>query len=349
MQLSCITDGRRYTQVSRPLGVPSPHAISIMLHPTSSHRRRSGFTLVELLVVVAIVGTLIGLLLPAVQAVRESARATQCRNNLRELGLALHHVHDHVNRFPAGWRGVASGSAPPRPADDQPGWGWGAELLPQIEQDGLFHRIDMRKPLYDPADIAIHQDVRISPVPMFLCASDGQGPGETQFGLFMIGADDGGDEAGEGEEFHEVDGAALAPLCEIGKSNYVGVYGTLEVDEAPAAGNGIFFRNSRIGFRHLTDGTSKTLLVGERRSILGGSTWAGVVAGSKAQRVRNVGIADHVPNHPDGHFDDFSSLHPGGVHFVFADASVRRLGDSIDEEAYKALCTRQGGETLGDY
>ena len=173
-----------------------------MLLPPCPRRRPAGFTLVELLVVVAIIATLIGLLLPAVQAARESARATQCKNNLREVGLALHHYHDHMKRFPSGWRGTRPGHVPPQPTDDQPGWGWAAELLPQIEQDGLFHRIDARKPLYDPANVAIHQSVRSAIVPVFLCASDGRGPTESQAGLFTIGADDGADEADETVEYH---------------------------------------------------------------------------------------------------------------------------------------------------
>jgi prepilin-type N-terminal cleavage/methylation domain-containing protein len=313
-------------------------------------KRGAGFTLVELLVVIAIIGVLVALTLPAVQAARESGRATHCKNNLRQLGIALHHYHDHMQRFPSGWRGVTSGHDPAEPGDDRPGWGWAAELLPQLEQDGLFRQINFKKPLYDPADTAVHQSVRETAVPAFLCPSDIKGPTDSGTGLFVIGADDGTDEAGSEEhEFHEVDGSDLTPLCEIGKSNYIGVFGTLEVDEAPAAGDGIFFRNSRIGFRDLFDGASRTLMAGERRARLGCSTWAGVVPGSKAQRVRTVGISDHAPNHPEGHFDDFSSLHPTGVHFVFADASVHRLADSIDEQVYKALCTRRGGETAEGY
>ena len=110
--------------------------------------------------------------------------------------------------------------------------------------------------------------------------------------------------------------------------------------ESGRAGTGVAFHN-------ILDGTSHTVMIGERHAKYGCSTWAGVVAGSKAQRVRNVGVGDHTPNNPEHHFDDFTSQHPAGVHFVFGDASVRRLNDSIDESVYQALCTRQGGEPSG--
>mgnify|MGYP003344918406 FL=1 len=124
-----------------------------------------------------------------------------------------------------------------------------------------------------------------------------------------------------------------------------GVFGTIEVDDAPGAGNGMFFRSSRLGMRDILDGTSKTLLVGERHGRLGGSTWAGVVTGAKAARIRIVGVADHTPNDRHHHFDDFTSNHPTGVHFLVGDGSVQRIDDTIDEGVYKALCTRAGGES----
>ena len=126
-------------------------------------RRPHGFTLVELLVVIAIIGTLVGLLLPAVQSAREASRAASCRNNLKQLGLALHHYHDHAKRFPSGWSGAAipDGTA----GDDLPGWGWATELLPQIEQSTLHSRIDRSRPVFDPANSALHADVRRQVVP----------------------------------------------------------------------------------------------------------------------------------------------------------------------------------------
>jgi prepilin-type N-terminal cleavage/methylation domain-containing protein len=309
---------------------------------------RGGFTLVELLVVVAIIATLLGLLLPAVQSARESARATSCKNNIRQAGLALHHLHDHHQRLPAGWRGVVQGHDPAEAADDVPGWGWAADILPQLEADSVHRLVDFTTPIHDPANATRNQSVRETVIPAFVCASDTRGPSESG-GLFGIGTDDGEDETlVNGVEYHQVDGGPFAALCRIAKSNYVGVYGTTEVDEAPADGDGVFFRNSAIGFRDIADGLSKTAMVGERSARLGGSTWAGVVTGAKAQRVRTVGIADHTPNHPHGHFDDFSSGHPTGVHFLMADGSVRRIGDAIDESVYRALCTRSGGELTAD-
>ena len=308
-------------------------------HAPHATARTAGFTLVELLVVIAIIGTLVGLLLPAVQSARESARATSCRNNFKQIGLALHHYHDHTRRFPSGWTGVDRpvGAA----TDELPGWGWASELLPQVEQSSLFDRIDRRRPVFDPANSALHADVRKAFIPPFACASDTRSPTEGD-GFFAIAADDGGDEEGK-----MVDGNSLAALCDVGKSNYVGVFGTLEVDDAPAAGDGMFFRNSRLGMKDMLDGSSQTLVVGERNSKLGGSTWTGVLLGAKASLPRVVGVADHAPNDPHHHFDDFTSNHPTGVNFLLGDASVRRFDNSIDLIVYQSLCTRAGGELVG--
>ncbi len=309
---------------------------------------RRGFTLVELLVVVAIIGTLIGLLLPAVQSAREAARATACKNNMHQIGIALHHYHDHKQRLPAGWHGVVKGANPADHADDVPGWGWAAQLLPQLESNAVHSRIDFTRRVYDAANPTVNQAVRESFIPAFRCPSDVPAPTETGNGLCLIGADAGGD------EYHAVDGGDLAGLCYAAKTNYAGVFGTVELDEndeqgptfdVSASGDGVFFRNSRIGFKHMTDGTGRTALVGERHSRLGASTWAGVFDGAQLQRSRVVGIADHTPNDPHGHFDDFRSMHPTGVHFIFGDASVRRIDDTIDGAVYKSLCTRSGGES----
>src|SRR6266704_2883489 len=102
--------------------------------------RRPGFTLIELLVVIAIIGTLLGLLMPAVQKVREAAARLQCKNNLRQVGLALHNYHDAQLALPPGY--VAFGSYVDGATDTAPGWGWAALLLPYMEQDPLYRQIN---------------------------------------------------------------------------------------------------------------------------------------------------------------------------------------------------------------
>jgi len=309
-------------------------------------RRRRGFSLVELLVVVAIIATLIGLVLPAVQSAREAARRTACSNSARQVGLALLHVHDHLGRFPAGWTGASQPHVPTEAIDDVPGWGWAARLLPQIEEQRLHDAIDFSRPVFDPAAPGLHAAVRGQAVKAFICPSDVTGPGETAAGVFGIGRADDHDHA-HADEPHPVDGGDLGVVCEVGKTNYVGCYGWQhEIEDEPAAGDGMFFRNSRIAIKHVTDGLSRTILVGERSSRMGSSSWPGVIVGSEAPRSRVVGSGDHVPNNAKaGHFEDFSSGHPTGVNFVFGDASTRFIGDDIDENVFHALCTRAGGES----
>ena len=281
-------------------------------------RRKTGFTLVELLVVIAIIGILIGLLLPAVQYARESARAASCWNNQRQLGMALHLFHDTHRHLPPGW----TGSNP----DGPPGWGWCSEILPQLEQSQLWNIIHRDLPIDD----QLNQQARETPLPILLCPSDGVKSTFTIYGGLP------------NLEFGNMD--VGTPLFNVSRTNYVGVFGTEEIEDAPDNGNGTFFFQSRLSLADLSDGLSNTLIVGERQSRLGGSTWTGVINGANNAKARIVGIGDHTPNHKDHHFDDFTSKHPTGVHFLLGDGSVKRLNDSIHIEVYKALITRGGNE-----
>jgi prepilin-type N-terminal cleavage/methylation domain-containing protein len=314
-----------------------------------THRPRPAFTLVELLVVIAIIGLLVGLLLPAVQAARESARRTACTNNLRQVGIALHHAHDHARAFPSGWSGIPSSSADDE--YDEPGWGWAARLLPQLEAGPLHDQIDFQRPVFDASGGDMHRGARETVIATFLCPSDLPGPTESAR-VFDVGAEDGHGEEGHDHEeddhvSHSVDGGDLATLCRAAKSNYVAMFGwARSLDDEPAVGDGIFFRNSRIGLKDIVDGSSKTILLGERSARLGGSVWSGVIHGAESARARIVGVGDHAPNAESHHFDDFSSRHPGGAVFVRADASTRFLTESMDEGVFHALCTRAGGEVV---
>jgi prepilin-type N-terminal cleavage/methylation domain-containing protein len=288
---------------------------------------RRGFTLVELLVVIAIIGILVGLLLPAVQAAREAARRMQCSNNVRQLGIAVHNYESAYGRIPSGW--VASN------VNGEPGWGWGAALLPFIEGSNLHQQIDDRFPIDDP----MHEQVRMTVVPTFLCPSD------TGENVFEIAEGDGHHHDHDHYGTWRLDDEGEI-LFRVSKSNYVGMFGTFELEDAPYNGDGMFYGNSRIKFRDITDGLSNTLMIGERSSRLGGSLWQGNIAAAAEPHARILGVVDHGPNDPHGHFEDFSSYHTGGVNFMRADSSVSFMSENIDLRVYQAMGTRNGGEVI---
>ncbi len=297
----------------------------------SSVRARTAFTLVELLVVIAIIGILVGLLLPAVQAAREAARRMSCQNNLHQIGVAAHNYHAAFSRFPSGW--IASNAL------DEPGWGWAKALLPFMEQDNVVRLIDDRLPI----ELPQHEAARLFSVASFICPSD-TGPN-----LFEIGEGDGHDHllGNDDDEHgpHNVDDG-LPTLFTIAKGNYSGVFGSFDIHDNPYRGDGIFFGNSRMRIADIRDGTSNTLMVGERSSRLGGTIWHGVIHEANEAEARIIGVADHGPNDPIGHFEDFSSYHRGVTGFVMGDGSVRHLADNIDIVVFKAMATRQGGEVI---
>ncbi len=294
---------------------------------SASNGRRPGFTLVELLVVIAIIGVLVGLLLPAVQAAREAARRMQCSNNFKQLGLALHNYESATGRLPSGWVSKA--------ANGDPGWGWAAALLPYMEGSNVHSQIDSRLPIAH----TYHDAVRTVVVPTFICPSD---PLER---IFQIAEDPGTGHAHAGAENIDEDGHKLFP---ISKSNYIGMFGTFELEDSPFAGDGAFFGNSKIKFRDIRDGLSNTIVVGERDGRLGGSVWHGFIADANEPAARVVGVADHAPNDPGGHFEDFRSYHPGGVNFLRADGSVRMYSQTMDELVYKGMSTIGGSEVFSD-
>jgi prepilin-type N-terminal cleavage/methylation domain-containing protein/prepilin-type processing-associated H-X9-DG protein len=306
----------------------------------STPRPSPGFTLIELLVVIAIVGVLIALLLPAVQAAREAARRSQCVNNLKQIGLAMHNYHDRHDTFPPGYLTRTQTSQPNSP-ETGPGWGWGTMLLNDLEQKPLYDAVNFSLQITDPGS----QTVRTATLSVYLCPSNTGGDGPVKL----------------------ADASGTVLVTDLSPGQYVASAGQLEVEELPDRNNGVFYRNSRNGIRDIRDGSSTTLMVGERSRNIADATWVGVIPFSRActhprWKVQDcdtakVMILGHtgpspdqrwvdVPNHRGAGPDDFWSLHSGGCNFLFCDGSVRFIKETVDPRIFSFLSTRAGGEAV---
>lgn len=311
-------------------------------------RLRPAFTLVELLVVIAIIGTLIGLLLPAVQAARQAARRTQSLSNLRQIGIALHTFHDATRTLPAGFRSTTTGSwsggsNDPVP-ESGPGWSLFATLLPFLEESALHSTIRFDLPITDP----LNKIARETSVSVFV------DPGDT--GPRLIDITDSGSSPSPT--------ATPTVVCQAAVCSYAGSLGTLMYEQQPFTG--VFHRNSRVTLAQITDGTSKTIGVGERMSRHTRSSWVGVVPGQElvyapespqfrplepsfnwrpaitATLVHVRSSAPSLQGSPGG----FIGPYNGGTNFLNLDGSCRLVSADAAPEVFRALCTRAGGEAI---
>lgn len=310
--------------------------------------RSRGFTLIELLVVIAIIAILIALLLPAVQQAREAARRTQCRNNLKQMGLALHNYHDTFNCFPPGYLGdppneAAGCGSINKTVAAPPGWGWAVFILPYVDQ----------APLYNQLDPAGKQVVCGAPTGAQNNANVGSAALQ-KLAISVFVCPSAADPALNPSRF-----PAGTPSSHA-KANYAGVAGVDFTGQSAAGLKAIFVDGTRFKaqMRDSTDGTSTTLAIGERirRDVDAdlinqvapeyvGAIWAGIAPDTRAAGcVAQLALPPSTFAINGASINAFASQHEGGAHFLLTDGAVRFLSENADQTVIARLGTMNDGQ-----
>jgi prepilin-type N-terminal cleavage/methylation domain-containing protein len=325
----------------------------------SVFRRHPGFTLIELLVVIAVIAALIALLLPAVQQAREAARRTQCKNNLKQIGLALHNYHDNFGQFPPSICLTLSGS----PFGQ---WSAQARLLPYLDQGSLYNLINFSLPY------AIQPDIPKIRIPAYICPSEVNDKSSTQDGILQSPIDYGLN-LGTWLVFNPLTGqigdGAFGPNSQVGTRDFTD--GTSQT---------LTFSEVKCYQPIIHEGGSPTTIPPTDPQVVGG--WSGNFEANTGHtewvegRVHQNGFTTTFrPNSKVSHVEsgkpydaDYSSseegdsatlptyaavtsrsYHVGIVHSQLADGSVRSISENIDSSLWRALGTRAAGEVVGNY
>jgi prepilin-type N-terminal cleavage/methylation domain-containing protein/prepilin-type processing-associated H-X9-DG protein len=335
-------------------------------------RTRRAFTLIELLVVIAIIAILIALLLPAVQQAREAARRTQCKNNLKQIGLAFHNYHDTFNTFPFGWMVGADFNASV----------WGVMILPYLDQAPLYNQWDSSVPAWNEAaafgkgpQASIDGNLAVirTPLQVFMCPST----------------------PSENEHNYDYSAAGFPLTFTAARSDYIATSGVLgnfaSIAYSGSAGGsrgGILVAvgvepgtsnpaDQITRMRDVTDGTSNTMIVGERvggtsiykkqqtdsmlTAVLGptnGGGWGDILNG---EHWFGGALFDGTPspfapsggpcaiNCTNARGAGLYSFHTGGAQVLMADGAVRFLSANLAAHTLASLVTRAKGEIVGEF
>lgn len=284
-----------------------------------------GFTLIELLVVIAIIAILIALLLPAVQQAREAARRTQCRNNISQIGLAM---HNYEMSFEMLAPGSVNADGPITNEADGYHMSWIAQQLPMMEQSSVFRKVDFIGGAYSvPNDM-----VRQIQIPTMSCPSDYN----FRYRIDNVGV--------------------------VMASSYAASFGGSDVAIADD-NNGLFYLNSSIQYSQIRDGVTNTIMIGEKLNPRG-SDDLGWLSGTSAT-LRNTGVAINKGWDVINYFDQnmtadparpsptatggFSSQHAGGATFLLGDGSARFINEMVNMEVFSNLGNREDLQHVGDF
>lgn len=322
--------------------------------------RRRGFTLIELLVVIAIIAILIALLLPAVQQAREAARRSTCKNNMKQLGLALHNYHDVYTTFPVG--------ALP---GNRPNWRYG--LLPYLDQAPLFNQLSISghwasgcnsSSSYGQTYSGTNQVLVGLKMPVYQCPSnplDSNNPSGSLCNYDQLLLHD----------YVGISGATPDPAGRTAVCSTASAYGIY-------CNNGLLVPGRNYRMRDVTDGSSNTMIVAEQSGSVGGNDWrtnyhggwrgwsgsGDVTTYSSAQHVAGVTTVAFSINAKSGQAGGntvprsntayagntiINSHHVGGIHTLLTDGSVRFVSENIDFLTLRQLCVRDDGQVIGEF